>query len=78
MTSIRLEIKPLGKGLGAKARGELIEAPSVPQASLELAAKEADLVVVGTRGMSGFKKIVIGSVSSGLLSHAERPVLLVR
>ena len=37
-----------------------------------------DLIVVGTRGLGGFKKLVMGSVSSGVVSHANCPVLVVR
>jgi nucleotide-binding universal stress UspA family protein len=64
---------------GVKARGELIESPSVVQALVEFAANDkADLVVVGSRGMTGFKKLILGSVSSGLVTHAGCPVLVVR
>ncbi len=75
----------LNKGLavakeeGTVAQGELIEAPSVVQALLEYATKEEmDLIVTGTRGVTGFKKIIMGSVSSGLTGHADCPVLVVR
>jgi len=64
---------------GAKARGELVEAPSVVEAIVEFAANEnADLIVAGTRGMTGFKKLILGSVSSGLVNHAHCPVLIAR
>jgi len=64
---------------GLKARGELIEAGSTVQALVELAAAEkVDLIIVGTRGMTGFKKLILGSVSSGLVSHSDCPVLVVR
>ena len=64
---------------GVKARGELKEAPSVVEALVEYAAAEkVDLIVVGTRGMTGFKKLIMGSVSSGLISHAHCPVLVTR
>jgi nucleotide-binding universal stress UspA family protein len=69
----------LAEARGLKARGELIEAGSTVQAVVEFAASEkADLIVVGTRGMTGFKKLILGSVSSGLVSHSECPVLVVR
>jgi nucleotide-binding universal stress UspA family protein len=63
----------------ASAKGELIEAPSIVQAIVEYAEKEkVDLIVAGTRGMTGFKKLIMGSVSNGLAGHAECPVLVVR
>jgi nucleotide-binding universal stress UspA family protein len=39
---------------------------------------DADLVVMGSRGMSGFKSLLLGSVSDGVLHHAHCPVLIVR
>jgi len=75
----------LSKGLqlaseeGIKAKGELIEAPSVVEALVEFATNEkADLIVAGTRGMTGFKKLILGSVSSGLVNHSPCPVLIAR
>jgi len=75
----------LSKGLslaaqtGTKAKGELIEAPSVVEALVEFAAdQKADLIVTGTRGMTGFRKLILGSVSSGLVNHAHCPVLIAR
>jgi nucleotide-binding universal stress UspA family protein len=37
-----------------------------------------DLIVVGTRGMEGVKRLVFGSVASGVVSHAKCSVLVVR
>jgi nucleotide-binding universal stress UspA family protein len=69
----------LAAARGVKASGELIEAGSTVQAILEFASQQkVDLIVVGTRGMTGFKKLILGSVSSGLVSHSECPVLVVR
>ena len=64
---------------GFSAKGELIEAPSVVEALVEFAGSEkADLIIVGTRGMTGFKKLILGSVSSGLVNHAPCNVLVAR
>jgi nucleotide-binding universal stress UspA family protein len=78
-------LKTLSKGVqqanraGVKARGETLEGSSIVQALVEFSANEkADLLVVGTRGMSGFKRLLLGSVSSGLVTHAHCPVLVVR
>jgi nucleotide-binding universal stress UspA family protein len=37
---------------------------------------DASLIVCGTRGLSGVRGLVLGSVSSGVLHHARRPVLI--
>ncbi|HEY4805498.1 MAG TPA: universal stress protein [Paraburkholderia sp.] len=44
-----------------------------------IAAEEgADLVVMGTRGLSGMKRLLLGSVAESFLRIADRPVMLVR
>jgi nucleotide-binding universal stress UspA family protein len=42
------------------------------------AAQNVDLIVVGTRGSGGFKRLLLGSVSSGVVNHAAISVLVVR
>lgn len=37
-----------------------------------------DLIVIGSRGMAGFKKLLVGSVASGVLTYAHCPVLIVK
>ncbi len=52
---------------------------SVVETILEQATKSnVDLIVMGTRGLTGFKKLLIGSVSSGVVNHAHCSVLIVR
>ncbi|WP_326718476.1 universal stress protein [Streptomyces sp. NBC_00243] len=41
-------------------------------------AKDAALLVLGSRGMSGIGGFLVGSVGQAVLAHAERPVVLVR
>ena len=40
--------------------------------------KGCDLIVLGTRGKSSFSKLLLGSVSTQVTSHANCPVSLVR
>ncbi len=37
-----------------------------------------DLIVVGTRGRTGFTKLLLGSVASGVVTYASSPVMVVR
>jgi nucleotide-binding universal stress UspA family protein len=37
-----------------------------------------DLIVIGTKGMSGIKRMLIGSVAEGVVMYAHCPVLVVK
>ncbi len=41
-------------------------------------ARDADLVVMGSRGLGGFKGVMLGSVSDQVTQHARCPVVVVR
>jgi nucleotide-binding universal stress UspA family protein len=46
---------------------------------VDLAEKlAADLIVIGSRGLSGFKHVVLGSVAERTIRHAPCPVLTVK
>ena len=37
-----------------------------------------DLIVIGTRGRSGFKKLLLGGTASGVVTYANCPVLVTK
>ncbi len=41
-------------------------------------SREIDLIVIGTKGRTGLKRFLMGSVANGVVQHAHCPVLLVR
>jgi nucleotide-binding universal stress UspA family protein len=41
-------------------------------------SKKADLIVIGTKGRTGLKRLLLGSVASGVVTHARCPVLVTR
>ena len=60
-------------------RTELITSASAVGGILGFAEKEnIDLIVIGTRGRSGFKKLLLGSVASGVVTYAHCPVLVIK
>jgi nucleotide-binding universal stress UspA family protein len=50
----------------------------LPAAALVEASTAADLVVVGSRGMGGFRELLLGSVSTAVVERAQCPVAVVR
>lgn len=64
-----------------KFKSEIIEDPvsRVGSAIVDYAEREnVDLIVIGTRGRTGFKKILLGSVASDVVTYAHCPVLIVK
>jgi len=50
---------------------------SFPVEELVNASKDADLIVLGSRGAGGFARLMLGSVSSQVAQHAHCPVTII-
>jgi nucleotide-binding universal stress UspA family protein len=57
---------------------DAVEAQGDPGAVIVEAAKDADLVVVGSRGLNPIERLMLGSVSSKVVHRAPCDVLVVR
>jgi nucleotide-binding universal stress UspA family protein len=60
-------------------RTELIASASAVGGIVGFAEKEnTSLIVIGTRGRSGFKKLLLGSVAAGVVTYAHCPVMVIK
>jgi nucleotide-binding universal stress UspA family protein len=69
----------LARDAGLTAAPRAVEQHTTTSAAiLEQAAEiEAEAIVVGSRGLTGIKSLLLGSVSHGIVQHADRPVIVV-
>jgi nucleotide-binding universal stress UspA family protein len=57
----------------------LIKYTSVVKEIVEYAERiKIDMIVIGSRGTTGFKKLLLGSVASGVVTYSHCPVLVVK
>ena len=69
----------IARSAAVEASGETLKASSAVEAITRYALlNDMDLIVLGTRGLTGFRKLMVGSVSSGVVAHAHCPVLVAR
>jgi nucleotide-binding universal stress UspA family protein len=66
------------KSLGLQVEGRVVEGR--PDEAIVKAAEAAgaDLIVMGSHGRTGLKKILLGSVAERVIGHATCPVLIVK
>lgn len=62
-----------------RLRIEIIGSLSTVGGIVAFAEKDnVDLIVIGTRGRSGFTKLLLGSVALGVVTYAHCPVMVVK
>lgn len=73
----KVKVKANEKDIHIKT--EIISSKDISGGILDYAEENnIDLIVIGTRGRSGFKKLLLGSVASHVVTYAHCPVLVVK
>ena len=74
------KVKKKAKENGVKVRTDVVLGiSSVVKEIVEYAEKnKIDIIVIGSRGLSGIKKMLLGSVASGVVTYAHCPVLVTK
>jgi nucleotide-binding universal stress UspA family protein len=76
--TLQKELERIERAGGTVAEAHLREGRTIDEI-LDLSEElEVGLLIVGSRGLGGVKRILMGSVSEGIVHHARRPVLVVR
>ena len=63
---------------GIAASGHVVADPAAPAIAHAAEELHADLIVMGTRGLSGLKHVVLGSVAERTVRLAPCPVMTVK
>ena len=74
------EIEKLAKRNNVKIQTDIVEGTMSAQGTIVKYAEEhnVDVIVVGTRGMSGFAKQLLGSTALGVVTYAHCTVIVVK
>ena len=66
------------KKAGVKGVTHLMTAPAADAITTAATTQKADLIVMGTRGLTGLKHVLLGSVAERVLRTAPCPVLTIK
>lgn len=73
------KLEPRLKESNISFKTDVLEVISITESLLSYAeSHDIDLIVIGSRGLGGFKKLLLGSVASGVSQHSKCPVLIVK
>jgi nucleotide-binding universal stress UspA family protein len=74
------KVNAIAEKAGVRLSAEtILNVFSVADSIISYAEKNnVDLIIMSTKGKTGLKKVLLGSVASGAISHAKCPVLIVR
>jgi len=75
---LQAEVEKIRSWGGTVAEEHLIEGRVAPQIVALAEEIEAGLIVMGSRGLGGIRRALMGSVSDSVVRHAHCPVMVVR
>lgn len=74
-----LKLDPQLKKMEIQYKAEVLEGISITDTLLSYAdSHQIDLIIMGSRGLGGFKKLLLGSVATGVSQHSKCPVLIIK
>jgi nucleotide-binding universal stress UspA family protein len=69
----------LGEKEGITMHAEVIVDSSAEKAIIDYAKKQKmDIIIIGTKGMTGIERFLMGSVANDVITYAHCPVLAIR
>jgi nucleotide-binding universal stress UspA family protein len=74
--AVKIAGEAVKTGHGLEVKSELRCSPPVP--TLGDLSEEAEMIVVGSNGRGAVGRVLLGSVSSGVVRHAKCPVAVIR
>lgn len=66
------------RAVGIDTTALLLQGPSAEVIVKKAAEVNADLIIIGSHGKTGLRKLLMGSVSDGVMRDAHCPVVVVR
>ena len=69
--------RTMAEEAGVEAEFEVFEGDAAEEIAMIAESRDADLVVVGTRGLGGIAGSLLGSVSADVVRRSKRPVVVV-
>src|ERR687896_211534 len=73
------QIEEAAQKKGIRLKSEILDGDSKVEIIVDYSNENSvDLIVMGSRGLTGFKRLLLGSVANAVVSNAPCPVMVVR